>query len=79
MIVTSEAAAMFTAVLPSRISPIRRSGRCSSRSATRAAAMSGARLMPQPITVEAHQCGFGAGEERGQHEQHDDHETDQQA
>ena len=34
--------------------------------------------MPEPVTIEAHQRRLGAGEERGQHEQHDDQE-DQQA
>ncbi len=34
--------------------------------------MACARTMPQPIPVEAHQCGFRAGEERGQEEQNDE-------
>ena len=38
-------------------------------------AVAGARLMPQPIAVEAHQRGFGAGEKRRQHEQDDDKMT----
>ena len=71
--VASAAAAMLTAVVAEQDEADQTDrAAAASRSATRAAAVPGAREMPQPVTVEAHERRLAAGEERGQHEQHDD-------
>ena len=64
MMVAIAVDAECTAMLPSRIMPISRSGRSSSFSASLRTAMSGLRHVAQPITVERHQRRFRTGEER---------------